>query len=495
MKGVVYLVGAGPGPLNLLTLRGAELLRQAEKLVYDHLAGTEILNLAPTDCQLIYVGKQSGYHTLSQDEINHLLIREAKAGFRVVRLKGGDPYIFGRGGEEAQKLAQAGVLFEVVPGVSSVIAAAAFAGIPLTHRDFSSQALLMTGHKRPDRAASTHNWTAAAAIDTLAIVMGVASLTQIRQSLLDAGKAEKTPVAIIQWGTTNRQRTLVGTLNNILQKATTENITPPALLVVGEVVNLRQELNWFETKPLFGRRLLITRSREQTSRLSAALVELGAEVWERPTIVIEAIATASTMENTFKTLIDRHWLVFTSPRGVDFFLKALFNSGRDARALANLKIAVIGSGTAEALVPFGLKPDLSAEKFVAEGLLESLKQTGIKGQKIILARANEARDILPRGLTEAGAEVEDLPVYRTVNASWPIPLPDTPDLVILTSSSTAAGLAAMVPSKKRREFKSASIGPITSQTARKLGFQVVVEAKKADLESLIAAVREYFTKG
>jgi uroporphyrinogen III methyltransferase/synthase len=495
MNGVVYLVGAGPGSLGLLTLRGAELLRRAERLVYDYLAGPEILNLAPADCQLIYVGKQSGCHALPQDEINRLLIREAGAGFRVVRLKGGDPYIFGRGGEEAQELARAGVPFEVVPGVSSTIAAAACAGIPLTHRDFSSQALLMTGHERPDRAASANNWAAAAAMGTLAIVMGVAGLTQIRQSLLDAGKAGETPVAIIQWGTTNRQRTLVGTLNDISQKAATENIAPPALLVVGEVVNLRRELNWFETRPLFGRRLLVTRSRERASRLSAALTELGAEVWERPTIATEAVANASTMENIFKTLSDRHGLVFTSPGGADFFLKALFDSGRDARALANLKIAVIGSGTAEALAPFGLKPDLSAEKSVAEGLLESLKQTGVKGQKIILARASEARDILPRGLAEAGAEVEDLPVYRTVNPPWSDPLPDTPDLVTLTSSSTAAGLAAIVPPEERRNFKAASIGPITSQTARKLGFQVVAEAKRADLESLIAAVREYFAKG
>lgn len=488
MNGIVYLVGAGPGDPGLLTLRGAQLIGRAEVLVYDYLASPKILDLAPKSCRRIYVGKMSGNHAKTQDEINEILIDEARAGRVVVRLKGGDPYVFGRGGEEAQELHRAGLAFEVVPGISSTVAAAAYAGIPLTHRDFSSQAALVTGHERPDKKESAHDWAALAGMGSISMVMGVRNLDHICLSLVRAGKPADTPAALIQWGTTNRQRTITGTLADLARKAVEAQIGPPALFVAGGVVGLRDELNWFEKRPLFGRRILVTRSREQASRLTEALEEMGAEVWERPTIAIEPLADKMYLQTALDSLPACDWLVFTSPNGAGIFLENLFDSGRDARALAGVKIAVIGPGTAEALRPFGLKADLMPKDYVAEALLEELKAQNIAGRKIILARASEGRDVLPRGLAEAGAEVADLAVYKTVNPLWSEPLPGTPDLVTFTSSSTASGLAALVPPEERKNYRAASIGPITTATARELGFPVAVEAEKATVDSLAAAV-------
>ena len=516
MNGIVYLVGAGPGDPGLLTLRGAQLIKRAEVLVYDYLASPKILDLAPADCRRVYVGKMSGNHAKTQDEINDILVKEAKEGRVVVRLKGGDPYVFGRGGEEAQELHKAGIVFEVAPGISSTIAAAAYAGIPLTHRDFTSQAALATGHERADQEQSAqdsadpdalhgrrdgakpprgHDWTALAGMGTISMVMGVKNLSHICQSLIEAGKPADTPAALVQWGTTSRQRTLVGVLADLAQKAEEAQIGPPALFVAGGVVGLRDELNWFERRPLFGKRILVTRSREQASRLSEALEELGAEVWERPTIAIEPIVDQMYLKTTFDHLPDCDWLVFTSPNGVKIFLKNLFDGGRDSRALGGVKIAVIGPGTAEALKSYGLKPDLTPDEYVAESLLEALKEKGVKGKKIILPRALDGRDVLPQGLTEAGAKVADLAVYKTVNPVWAEPLPGTPDLVTFTSSSTASGLAALVPQEERKNYRAASIGPITTKTAKELGFPVIVEAEKSTVEHLVLAVARCLKDG
>ncbi|UQZ91175.1 uroporphyrinogen-III C-methyltransferase [Deltaproteobacteria bacterium Smac51] len=493
MNGIVYLVGAGPGAVGLLTLRAAALLKRAEVLVYDYLASPELLNMTPDKCRRIYVGKMSGNHAKSQDEINRILVDEAKAGHVVVRLKGGDPYIFGRGGEEAQELYKAGVVFEVVPGISSTIAAAAYAGIPLTHRDFSTQAVLTTGHERPDKTESSHDWQALARMGTISMVMGVKNIDSICQSLIAAGRAAATPAALIQWGTTNQQRTVTATLADIAAVAEAEKITPPALFVCGEVVSLRPQLNWFETRPLFGRRILVTRSRKQASRLNEALSELGAEVWERPTIAFTPLLDQMYLKTTFDTFRHFDWLVFTSPNGAETFLNQLYDSGRDARSLANLKIAVIGPGTADALKPFGLKADLiPSDDYVAEGLLEALKKEGMKGLKVILARAKDGRDVLPEGLARAGAEVTDLAVYKTTNPIWSESLPGIPDLVTFTSSSTATGLAAIIPPGERKNYRAASIGPITTKTARELGFPVLVEAKKSTVDGLVLAIAQYF---
>jgi len=495
MNGIVYLVGAGPGAPGLLTLRGAELIRRAEVLVYDYLAAPEILNLAPESCRRIYVGKMAGNHAKTQDEINQILVDEAKAGRVVVRLKGGDPYIFGRGGEEAQELVQAGIVFEVVPGISSTVGAAAYAGIPLTHRDFNSQVALITGHEKPDKPESAHNWKALAQMGTISMVMGVRNLDHVCRALIEAGKPADTPAALIQWGTTTRQRALSGTLADLAAKAEAENMGPPSLFVAGGVVSLREQLNWFESRPLFGKKILVTRSREQASRLSSALAELGAEVWERPTIAIQPTDDPMYFQTALKDLPTYQWLVLTSPNGANLFLKALLDNGQDARALAGLKIAVVGPGTAEALKPFGLKADLMPEKqYVAESLLETLKAAGVGGSKILLARAQEGRDILPRGLIEAGAELTDLAVYKTVKAVWPEPLPGQPDLVTFTSSSTAAGLAEIIPLEERKNYSAASIGPVTTKTAKELGFQVVIEAEKYTIDDLVMAVAHFLAK-
>ncbi|MDR1921091.1 MAG: uroporphyrinogen-III C-methyltransferase, partial [Candidatus Adiutrix sp.] len=355
MNGIVYLVGAGPGAPGLMTLRAAALVRRAEVLVYDYLAAPEILDMAPKTCRRIYVGKMSGNHARPQAEINRLLIEEARAGRVVVRLKGGDPYIFGRGGEEGLELAAAGVAFEETPGVSSTVAAAAYAGIPLTHRGLSSQAVLITGHERSGQEESAHDWEALARMGTISMVMGVRNLDCVCGALIRAGRDKNTPAALIQWGTTSRQRTLTGVLETLPRLAAEQNIAPPALFVAGEVVRLREKLNWFETRPLFGRCILVTRSREQASRLAGALDELGAEVWERPTIAIEPLNDPAYLKETFSSLPDYDWLIFTSPNGVKIFMEALWAGGADARALAGLKIAVIGPATAEALKPFGLK--------------------------------------------------------------------------------------------------------------------------------------------
>ena len=493
MNGIVYLVGAGPGDPGLMTLRAAELMKRAEVLVYDYLAAPEIMGLAPANCRRIYVGKQSGNHAKPQEEINRILVDEAKAGRVVVRLKGGDPYIFGRGGEEAQVLRAAGVVFEVVPGISSTVAAAAYAGIPLTHRDFSSQVALITGHERPDKEESAHDWPALARMGTIAMVMGVKNLDRVCRALTQAGRPAETPCALIQWGTTTRQRTVVGTLTDLYDKAEAAGIGAPALFVSGGVVSLRDELNWFETLPLFGRRILVTRSREQASRLSAALTELGAEVWERPTIAIEPITDIMYLKTAFDQLPTYDWLVFTSPNGAEIFLKALMADGRDARSLAGLKIAVVGPGTGAALKPFGLIADLQPVKdYVAEGLLTALKSQGVSGQNILLPRALEGREVLIKGLEEAGAMVKELPVYKTVNPVWPEPLPAVPDLVTFTSSSTAAGLAALVEPGERKNYPAASIGPVTTATARELGFPVAVEAGQSTIDSLVQAIAKYF---
>ena len=492
MSGIVYLVGAGPGSPGLLTLRGAELLKRAEVLVYDYLAAPEIMELVPDNCRRIYVGKQSGNHAKSQEEINRLLVEEARAGNVVVRLKGGDPYIFGRGGEEAQELYQAGIVFEVVPGISSTIGAAAYAGIPLTHRDFNSQVAIITGHEKPGKPESAHDWEALAKMGTISMVMGVKNLPHVCARLMEAGRPADSPAALIQWGTACRQRTLVGTLADIAVQAEAENIEPPALFVSGGVVALREQLNWFERLPLFGRKILVTRSRKQASRLSEALSEVGAEVWERPTIDIQPIDDPMYFHSVFSRIEDFGWLVFTSPNGAELFLKQLLADGRDMRALGGLKIAVVGPGTAKALEAFSLKADLMPRgEYVAEGLLAALVEAGVKDQKVLLARAEEGREVLPEGLTRAGAVLTDLPVYRTVNPVWPEPLPGLPDLATFTSSSTATGLAAMIPLEERKNYPAASIGSITTKTAEGLGFKVVVEAEKSTIDGLVKAVAGY----
>ncbi|MDR0355877.1 MAG: uroporphyrinogen-III C-methyltransferase [Deltaproteobacteria bacterium] len=516
--GKVYLVGAGPGDPGLLTLRGAELLGRADVVVHDHLAAPALLDLAPASARRIYVGKIGPKHALKQEEINSLLVQEALAGHTVVRLKGGDPYIFGRGGEEALELKKAGLKFEVVPGVTSAVAAAAAAGIPLTHRDMSSQAVIMTGREKPGKERSDHDWAALAAMGTLSAVMGAENLPQIVQNLLSAGKDPATPAALVQWGTTPRQRTVAGPLKDIAALAKRDAVGAPALLVVGRTVNLRPSLNWFEDRPLWGRTVLVTRTREQAGELSRALRELGADVIEKPAIKIEKINPNPRLLRAFDELSDYKHLILTSPNGASIFMEALLESGRDGRALAGLNIAVLGPGTAKALAAFGLKADLTPEEFIAEGLIKSFQE--LPRGRCLLARAEEGRDVLPKSLSDLGFEIDLIPIYRTMTPVWPdvefsfsrnsesSESSETseaskssaagnrrPDLATLTSASTAKGLAAHVPPAERSSLPVASIGPITTKAAEEAGFAVVAEAKTATIAALTEAVINYFTSG
>ncbi|MDR2200198.1 MAG: uroporphyrinogen-III C-methyltransferase [Deltaproteobacteria bacterium] len=491
MAGTVYLVGAGPGDPGLLTLRGAELLSRAQVVVYDYLASPELLKLAPDDAEIIYAGKSGKNHTLSQDGINTLLIEKAKAGNSVVRLKGGDPYIFGRGGEEAQELYKAGISFEVVPGVSSTAAAAAYAGVPLTHRDYSSQVVFITGHEREEREGSVHDWKALKAIGTLVAVMGVKELPSIAANLLKAGKDPNTPCVMIERGTTPRQRVAAAPLEKIAETAESARISAPSLLVVGGVARLRDELNWFERRPLTGLRILLTRTSEQAGTLSRSLRELGAEVIERPIIKIEPAAQGGgALSDHIRRIKDYDYLVLTSPNGVKIFFAGLKEEKLDARALSGVRIAVMGPGTGEALASYGLIPDILPERFVSEGLLEAFKKE--KPGKALLARAAEAREVLPRGLTDMGFSVEILTLYRTS----PVPkteadedlLIDPPHLSTITSASTARGLSGLVPEGLRVKFPCASIGPVTTAEARRLGFPVALEAEVSTVSGLVEAI-------
>jgi uroporphyrinogen III methyltransferase/synthase len=491
-RGSVYLVGAGPGDPGLITRRGAEVLGRAEVVVHDYLAAPELLDLAPATARRIYVGKKGSQHTLSQPEINRLLIGEAQAGHTVVRLKGGDPYIFGRGGEEALELKRAGLYFEVVPGVTSAIAAAACAGVPLTHRDISSQAVLLTGHEKPGKSASSHDWPALAAMGTLSLVMGAENLPRIAQNLIEAGKSARTPSVLIQWGATDRQRTVSGPLGELPEIARRAGLGAPALLVIGQVVSLREELNWFESRPLWGRNILVTRTKAQAGELSGRLRELGARVLEKPTIKIEPLVPSPHSDQVISRLKTFKYLLLTSPNGADLFMGALRAGGLDSRALCGLTIAVIGPGTQRVMTAHGLTADIMPKVYTAEGLAAAMSP--LAPGRCLLARAEEARDILPLFLSDLGFEVELLPLYRTTSPALEPDLTETLDLATLTSASTARGLAEGLPLYRRALIPVASIGPITTAAARELGFKVAAEAKTSTIESLVDAVTSYLGK-
>ena len=496
MGGLVCLVGAGPGDPGLLTLRGAELLGEDDVIVWDFLASPELLRHAGPKARLIYAGKSGADHTLGQGEINSLLIKEARAGNRVVRLKGGDPYIFGRGGEEAQELFRAGIPFEVVPGVSSTAAAPAYAGIPLTHRGHSSQVVLITGHENPDKPGSSHDWAALAKIGTLAAVMGAGNLPGIARSLIENGKDPGTPAAAIERGSTHRQRTVTAALKDLPEKVAEAGLGAPMLLVVGPVVGLRAELDWFEKKPLFGRRILITRTREQAGRLYRLLRGQGAWVIERPVIKIEKIPPESGLTDALRQVSRYSYVILTSPNGARIFMEGLLAAGLDARALSGAKIAVMVPGTADELNSFGIRADIVPERFVAESLVESFKRE--KPGPALLARARVARDALPEGLRGMGFAPDLLPLYETLPIG-PEPgdrefLDSPPDLCLLTSASTARGLAGIIPAERRREFPCGSIGPITTAEAAGLDFPVAFSSSVSTIPALAEAAVKFLTK-
>ncbi len=497
--GKVFLIGAGPGDPGLLTIKGKEYISRADVVVYDFLAAPALLAHASEKAERIYVGKKGGNHTLSQERINALLVEKAQAGLTVARLKGGDPFIFGRGGEEVEVLINAGIPFEVVPGVTSAIAAPAYAGIPLTHRKFTSTLAFITGHEDPTKNGSGIDWASLAkGIGTLVCFMGVKNLTKITTKLMEHGKDPQTPVALVRWGTTSRQKTVTGTLATIVEKAQAAGMKSPAIIVVGEVVTLRESMQWFEKKPLFGKRILVTRSRHQASDLVTRLADLGAECLEYPTIAIEPIAENAALDQAIDHLEDFDWLIFTSVNGVQFFFERLFQKGKDARALGRLHTAVIGPATAQRLRDFGLTSDITPQTFRAESVIQAFAHMDMTNKQVLLPRAKGARPILPIELEKMGARVEEILVYeaqpvtdRTEQLLTRLKDKEV-DIITFTSSSTATNFRALLPDETFLELMQgitvASIGPITTDTAKALGFEVHVTASEFTIPGLCQAI-------
>jgi uroporphyrinogen III methyltransferase / synthase len=498
-KGVCYLAGAGPGDIGLVTLRVKEVVQQADVIIYDALCNPGILQWAPKGAEIIYAGKRANQHALKQEETNAALVKLTGEGKKVVRLKGGDPFLFGRGGEEAEELAKAGLRFEIIPGVTSAIAAAAYAGIPVTHREHTAQLTIFTGHEDPTKPESKLDYTQLAKNPgTRVMLMGVERLGVIAQELMAHGASPELPVALVRWGTTGQQQTLVGRLSDIAQKVQEAGFKAPAVCVFGEVVKLRQSLNWFETRPLFGKRIVVTRTRKQAGALSSQLRQLGADVLEVPTIRIEP---PKDLKEFGLLVADTHtydWLVFTSPNGVDAFFEMFFRIFKDVREIGGVRIAAIGPATAAKVAEYHLQVDLQPAEFVAEGVLAAFKAEGsVENLKILIARAEEARDILPTELTKQGAIVDVAVAYRTVAETDDVSggqerlRAEGADLVTFTSSSTAENfmkLGIPLPAS----CKTASIGPVTSKTMKELGLTVDVEAKRYDIPGLVQAICRFY---
>lgn len=499
--GIVYLIGAGPGDPGLLTLRGKELLETCDVVVYDYLANSGLLSFARPDAELVYVGKMGGDHTLPQQEINALLVAKAGEGKSVARLKGGDPYMFGRGAEEAEELLNAGIAFEVVPGVTSAIAGPAYAGIPLTHRAYASSVCFATGHEDPEKPESAHDWQAlAAGTSTLVFFMGMKNLPTIVENLTANGMDPATPAALVRWGTTPDHRSVAGTLADLPRLAEEGNFSAPSLIVIGRVVALRDTLNWFEKKPLLGAGVIVTRSREQASGMARQLAAHGARVVEFPAISIEPVEDSAPIREAACRLREYDWAVFTSPNGVDHFWRAITALGLDARAFAATFVAAIGPATAEALAQKGIRADLVPRTHIAEDLLAGLLAKGVSGKRILIPRAVDARDVLPQGLRDAGADVAVVPVYKTASA------PDRKEkaesilklleegavrYITFASSSTVTNFLDAVPAlrlKSHPQLRFACIGPITAKTLEEAGLPCHVMPGTYTIPALVKAL-------
>ncbi|MGA8571871.1 MAG: uroporphyrinogen-III C-methyltransferase [Desulfobaccales bacterium] len=501
---MVYLVGAGPGDPGLITVKGLELLRRAQVVVHDQLASPELLKEAPVEAEIIDAGKHSGAHTLPQERINEILVARARAGFTVVRLKGGDPFVFGRGGEEAEELAKAGVPFEIVPGVTAAVAVPAYAGIPVTHRRYTTLVTLITGHEDPNKEASAIPWEALAQNPgTLVFLMGVKNLPEICRQLVAKGRDPQTPAAVIEKGATLAQRTVTGTLADLAPKAREAAIKPPAILVVGQVVELRQRLKWWETRPLWGKTVVVTRTRQQAGKLTALLAAAGARCLEVPTLEIGPPDDFAPLDEALARLSRFQWLVFTSANGVAAFMARLFGRGQDVRALGQTRIAAIGPATAQALEEFGLRADVVPTAFKAEVLLEALSPLVAPGSRILLARAQIAREVLPQGLVRLGAaEVKVAPVYK---ARTPREVPPEAaaalkegavDVLTFTSSATVHNFAKLLGKERFQKLAAkavvASIGPITSATLKEYGITPQIEPKEYLIPAMVKAMIDFF---
>jgi len=500
---VIYLVGSGPGDTGLFTLKGVRCLEEADAVVYDRLAPEALLKYARPEAEKIYVGKRPGNPTMSQEEINDLLVNLGRAGKTVVRLKGGDPYIFGRGGEEALALIEAGLPFEVVPGVTSGVAAPAYAGIPVTHRNVSTSVAFVTGHEDPTKGRSDVDWTRIAnAADTLVLYMGVGRLKEISTALVAAGRSPETPVACVRWGTIPEQRTVTGTLEDIARRVAEADLKPPAITVVGDVVALREAgLGWYEQRPLFGRRVVVTRARAQAGELSVELERLGAEVYEFPTIEIQAPSDFGPLDAAIRDLDSFGWLVFTSVNGVEAFQERLRHLSLDLRAVPRqAKIAAIGPATAQKIEEVGLRVDLVPQEYRAEALVEALEADSLAGERILIPRARVAREVLPEKLREAGAEVVVPPAYESVPSGEGkeelarLLEAGEVDCVTFTASSTVenfvGAFGAEEAARLLAQTRVACIGPVTAGTARDLGLRVDAEAEEYTIPGLVEVVTD-----
>ena len=502
-QGKVYLVGAGPREPDLVTVRAVECLKQADVVIYDFLAAPELLKYVREGAETIYVGKKGGDHTLSQDKINEVMVARAKQGRTIVRLKGGDPFIFGRGGEEAEVLAKAGITFEVVPGVTSAVAAPAYAGIPLTHRLYTSSVAFVTGHEDPTKKQSSIDWSKlATGVGTLVFLMGVKNLANIAERLMAAGRDPKTPVAVVRWGTTPQQTTIVGTLDSIVADVQAVGLKPPATIVVGEVIKLRDTLNWFEKRALFGKTVVVTRARAQASELVRRLSDLGAACLECPTIKVVRPEDWSPLDAAIDNIGTYDWLVFTSVNGVSFFFERLYEKEKDVRALKDVSTAAIGPATAKRLRDFGLKSDIVPETYQAESIVEAFKQEPMNGKRVLLPRAKEARPVLPVQLRKMGAIVDEIAAYQTEQTRENVDVlikrleEDSIDLLTFTSSSTVKNFKALLPPERFESLTEgvsvASIGPITTETARELGFKVDIMARDYTIDGLCEAILKHY---
>jgi uroporphyrinogen III methyltransferase/synthase len=483
----VYLIGAGPGDPELITVKGRRILERADAVLYDHLAPDALLALAPAHAERLYVGKKKSAHAFSQEEICGMLIDRARRGLTVARLKGGDPFLFGRGGEEAEALAAAGIPFEVVPGVTTPLGLAAYSGVPLTHREHTSAVTFVTGH-----AVAAIDWSKLGQAETLVIFMGLTTFAEIARALIASGRAPETPAMAVRWATRPDQETVTGTLETLPGLIAARGMKPPATIVVGEVVRLREKLNWYESLPLFGQRIVVTRAREQADALAARLEALGAHAIELPTIEIRPAADPAPLDHAIANLASYDWLVFTSATGVRCFVERLDASAFDWRSL-RARICAIGPATRAVIEDLHLKVDLMGAEYVAEGLVAAFTNHDLAGRKILLPRAAVARDLVPVELTRRGAQVDVVEAYRTV-------MPDDaparaaevcahkPDWITFTSSSTVQNFVAAAGAAALEGVKVASIGPVTSKTARALGIGVTVEATQFTIDGLVEAI-------
>ncbi len=498
-QGYVYLIGAGPGDPGLMTIKGLDCLQRADVVIYDYLANPAFLAQAP-QAEHIYVGKRKGLHHYPQEKINALLLEKAGEGKVVARLKGGDPFIFGRGGEEAMVLAGAGIPFEIVPGVTAAVAAVAYAGIPMTHRDCTTTLGFVTGHEDPAKKLSSLDWDKlATAVGTLVFYMGIANLENICEQLVAHGRPPETPVAVVRWATTPKQQTLTGTLGDIAAAVRGTGFKPPALIFVGEVVSFREPLRWFDNRPLFGKRILVTRAAAQAADFARHLEALGAEPVFCPMLEIVPPADLDALDRAISDLAATDYLILTSVNAVEAFFARLAALDRDVRALAGVTVVTVGPKTAEALSAHGIRPDMMPADYRAEGVVDILREK-VAGRRVLYPRAELSRDIIPRELAEAGATVADPVAYRSIVPAGAAEalkeaLSGGIDLITFSASSTVRNLMALLDADGRRQVRGipvASIGPLTTRTAEEAGLTVAVEPGESTLDALLTETVEYF---